>query len=155
MLIKDVLTEAGAMPIYYFAYGMLTDPEIMQGAELIGPATLNNFTFELLSHANVYPKAGAIAAGVLWAIDRQLLAHLDRIEGYPFYYDRKTVPVICNGQRYEAELYTMTPESREHSQGRIPSNGYVQSLVRGYNHAGVPLDQINAAYHPDKPESNK
>lgn len=142
--------ESGAMPIYYFAYGMLTDPDNMSGAELIGAATLNNFQFELFAHANVYPTAGASTMGVLWAIDRQLLGHLDQIEGYPHYYDRKTVPVFANGQRYEAEVYTMTPESRYHSQGRSTSKKYVDSLVRGYTNAGVPLTQIKTAYQRDQ-----
>lgn len=150
MLIKDVIMEAGAMPIYYFAYGMLTDPDNMSGAELVGAATLNNFEFELFAHANVQPKPGARTDGVLWIIDRQMMGHLDQIEGYPHYYDRKTVPVICDGQRYEAQVYTMTPESRYHSQGRSTSKSYVSSLMRGYNHAGVPLTQINTAYQRDQ-----
>ena len=150
MLIDDVIMEAGAMPIYYFAYGMLTDPDYMPGAELMGAATLNNFEFELLAHANVHPVAGAQATGVLWAIDRQLLAQLDQVEGYPHYYDRKTVPVICDGRRYEAEVYTMTPESRRLSQGRPVSPRYVQTVIKGYNHAGVPVTQIDQAYQRDQ-----
>jgi hypothetical protein len=150
MKITEILMEAGAMPIYYFAYGMLTDPDYMAGAELIGAATLNNFEFELLGHANVHPQAGASSAGVLWAIDRQLLSELDRVEGYPHYYDRKTVPVMCDGQRYEAEVYSMTPESRARSQGQPVSPRYVQTVVKGYNHAGVPVTQIDQAYQRDQ-----
>ena len=146
------IMEAGAMPIYYFAYGMLTDPDNMEGAELIGPATLKNFQFELFAHANVHPAAGTNVTGVLWSIDRNLLGVLDQIEGYPHYYDRKTVPVFANGKRYEAEVYTMTPSSREHSQGRATSKSYVNSLVRGYTNAGVPLDQISTAYNRDQPK---
>ena len=29
------LLEKGEQPIYYFAYGMLTDPKIMQGVKLV------------------------------------------------------------------------------------------------------------------------
>lgn len=144
------IMEAGAMPIYYFAYGMLTDPDNMSGAELIGAATLNNFEFELFTHANVQPKAGASTVGVLWVIDRQLLGHLDQIEGYPHYYDRKTVPVFASGQRYEAEVYTMTPASRDAVMGRPTSKGYVASLVRGYKNAGIPLTQLSIAYQRDQ-----
>lgn len=151
MKITEILMEAGAMPIYYFAYGMLTDPDHMPGAELIGAATLNNFEFELFVHANVHPQAGARTAGVLWAIDRELLAELDQIEGYPTYYDRKTVPVICNGQRYEAAVYTMTPESRRHSQGRTTSNSYINTITKGYNNAGIPLTQLKQAFRRDQP----
>ena len=142
------------MPIYYFSYGMLTDPENMEGAELVGPAFLQNFQFELFAHANVHAKAGAVAAGVLWIVDRQQLGHLDRIEGYPHYYDRKTVPVFSNGKRYEAEVYVMTPSSRKYSINKKTSNSYVQSLIRGYNNAGIPLDQIEQAYDRDQPKQD-
>jgi gamma-glutamylcyclotransferase (GGCT)/AIG2-like uncharacterized protein YtfP len=155
MKMSEIIMEAGAMPIYYFAYGMLTDPDHMPGAELIGAATLNNFQFELLAHANVHPEAGAQAMGVLWAIDRQLLGQLDRIEGYPHYYDRKTVPVICDGQRYEAEVYTMTPESRQHSQGRPASKSYINTLAKGYRNAGIPLTQISNAFQRDQIAANE
>jgi gamma-glutamylcyclotransferase (GGCT)/AIG2-like uncharacterized protein YtfP len=147
------IMEAGAMPIYYFSYGMLTDPENMAGAELIGPALLRNFEFELFTHANVHSKPGANTVGVLWNIDRQLLGHLDQIEGYPHYYDRKTVPVFANGKRYEAEVYVMTPDSRRYMMGKKTSNSYVQSLIRGYNNAGISLDQIQVAYDRDQPKA--
>ena len=113
------LTEAGAKPIYYFAYGMLTDPNNMESANLVGVATLPNYTFEMLQFANVVATPGSKVYGCLWEIDRDLLAQLDRTEGYPIFYDRKTVPVLCNGTRYEAELYTMTPASREDLLGTI------------------------------------
>lgn len=142
------------MPIYYFSYGMLTDPENIEGAELVGPASLQNFEFELFAHANVHAKPGTSTAGVLWIIDRQQLGHLDQIEGYPHYYDRKTVPVFANGKRYEAEVYMMTPDSRKYSIGKKTSNSYIQSLIRGYNNAGISLDQIELAYDRDQPKQD-
>lgn len=144
MILNDLLTEAGAAPIYYFAYGMLTDPEIMQAAEFVGAATLPNFNFEFRGYANVYPGRGS-AQGVLWVVSREFLSNLDRTEGYPYLYDRKTVPVMANGQRYEAFVYTMTPESAERMEGRVPTQSYLRLLVNGYDHAGLPLTQIKQA----------
>ena len=131
-------------PIYYFAYGMLTDPRQMEGAEFVGAATLPNFAFEFRGYANVYPARGAVL-GVLWKISREWLGHLDQVEGYPTLYDRKTVPVYCKGQRYEANLYTMTPDTRERLAGKKPGRGYVMQLVKGYNNADLPLQQISQA----------
>jgi predicted chitinase/gamma-glutamylcyclotransferase (GGCT)/AIG2-like uncharacterized protein YtfP len=145
MKITDVLDEAGAAPIYYFAYGMLTDPELMPGAEFVGRAELKNFVFEMFTYANVFPYPGARVIGSLWAIDRQLLSQLDQTEGYPTLYDRKTVPVFANGERHEAAIYTMTPETREYMQGTEPNDAYIARLERGYNNAGIPLRQLDDA----------
>jgi gamma-glutamylcyclotransferase (GGCT)/AIG2-like uncharacterized protein YtfP len=145
MLINEILLESGEAPIYYFAYGMLCDPTIMKSADLIGMATLPNFEYELLQFANVVPTPGSKVYGTLWNITRKFLSELDMVEGYPQFYDRKTVPVMVNGKRYEAAVYTMTPESRDTLQGSHPSQRYINKIVRGYKHAGVPLDQLRNA----------
>ena len=142
MKINEVLTEAGAVPIYYFAYGMLTDPELMPGADFIGRGELHNFSFEMFAYANVHPDSRGRVYGSLWAIDRQLLSQLDRTEGYPTLYDRKTVPVYCDGERYEAEVYTMTPSTRNFMQGERPSKSYIARIARGYQNAGIPMQQV-------------
>lgn len=140
MKISDLLESE--QPIYYFAYGMLTDPDQMQGAELVGKAELNNFVFEMYCYANVFPETGSKVYGSLWNINRKLLHQLDMVEGYPSLYDRKTVPVFVDGKRYEAQVYTMTPETREDVQDTEPGQGYINRLVRGYNNAGIPIEQL-------------
>ena len=144
MKISDIL-EADALPIYYFAYGMLTDPANVPSAELIGKAILPNFKFEMFQYANVIPVTGSQVYGSLWQLDRKLLHTLDQEEEYPTLYDRKTVPVYVNGKKYAAELYTMTPSTRNSLQGTKPSISYIKQLVRGYNNAGIPLSQIKSA----------
>jgi len=139
------LLEGGAVPRYYFAYGMLTDPEVMGDTPLVGAAVLRNWQFEFLQYANVIPQAGGEVWGSLWQVDDKIMNELDQVEGYPNFYDRKTVPVSCNGKRYVAEVYTMTPESREWLEGTHPSRKYVQRLVNGYRHAGLPMTQIHTA----------
>lgn len=145
MLLADFLSEAGEQPIYYFAYGMLTDPEIMEGIELVGVAALPNFRYEMLEYANVFPDSGSTVYGCLWQVDRRVIARLDQIEGYPQLYDRKTVPAYVDGNKYVAELYTMTPATRDQLKGTMPNQRYVDKIVRGYSHAGVPLEQVKSA----------
>ena len=145
MKIKEFITESGEVLTKYFAYGMLCDPTIMKSADLIGMATLPNFEYELLQFANVVPTPGSKVYGTLWNITRKFLSELDMVEGYPQFYDRKTVPVMVNGKRYEAAVYTMTPESRDTLEGSHPSQRYINKIVRGYKHAGVPLDQLRNA----------
>lgn len=144
--------EFAPAPIHYFAYGMLTDPGNVPGAELIGQAILPNFRFEMFEYANVVPEAGSRVIGTLWKLDRKLLHQLDQVEEYPTLYDRKTVPVFHDGERYEAELYTMTPATRDDAQGSKPSRDYIKSLIRGYRNAGIPLGQIRQSLVRDLDE---
>jgi gamma-glutamylcyclotransferase (GGCT)/AIG2-like uncharacterized protein YtfP/GNAT superfamily N-acetyltransferase len=147
----EFLIEAGAVPIYYFAYGMLTDPKIMKGADFVGTAVLKNFEYEMFQYANVYPQPGSQVVGVLWSLDRRMLSQLDRTEGYPDLYDRKTVPVYVDGNKVVAELYTMTPETREHLEGTKPRKTYVARIARGYQAAGVPMSQLVNSIRPKQP----
>lgn len=147
MKITEVIAEGrnGDVPVYYFAYGMLTDPQIMQGIELVGVGELKNFEYEMFAYANVYPNPGHSVFGCLWAIDRQVISRLDQTEGYPSLYDRRTYPVVCNGQKYAAEVYIMTPQTREEMWNEQPTQGYINRIVRGYQNAGVPMLQLERA----------
>jgi gamma-glutamylcyclotransferase (GGCT)/AIG2-like uncharacterized protein YtfP len=149
MKINEVITEGrnGDVPVYYFAYGMLTDPQIMQGVTLVGVAELKNFEYEMFAYANVYPNPGHSVIGCLWAIDRQKIAELDRVEGYPSLYDRRTYPVYVDGNKVAAEVYIMTPQTREEMWNEQPSQGYVDRIVRGYRNAGIPMLQLERAVH--------
>lgn len=138
----EFIFEAGAAPIYYFAYGMLTDPANVPSAKLIGAATLPNFQFEMFEYANVIPKKGSKVIGTLWELDRKLLQQLDQVEEYPTLYDRKTVPVFYQNKKYAAELYTMTPATRREARGTKPDKDYIAQLERGYANAGIPISQL-------------
>ena len=89
----------GDVPVYYFSYGMLTDPELMQGLHMVGVAELPNFEYKMYSWANVEHKPGSKVYGVLWAIDHNVISQLDRAEGYPSLYDRRTYPVYVDGNK--------------------------------------------------------
>jgi gamma-glutamylcyclotransferase (GGCT)/AIG2-like uncharacterized protein YtfP len=131
--------------IYYFAYGMLTDPEVMQGLDMVGKAILYNYAFEFAQFANIYPKAGSQVYGTLWAIDKSVLDELDHIESYPTFYTRHTAQVKSKGRTYTSQVYVMTSDSRNDLKGYPPSSHYLQRLARGYNHAGLPMQQIKQA----------
>jgi gamma-glutamylcyclotransferase (GGCT)/AIG2-like uncharacterized protein YtfP len=145
MRASEFLIEAGAAPIYYFAYGMLTDPKVMKGADFVGMAELKNFEFEMFAYANVRPDPGSVVYGVLWSIDRQMLSQLDITEDYPRLYDRKTVPVFVDGHRVEAFVYTMTHQTRAELEDTYPRKSYVMRLARGYQAGGVPIRQLQTS----------
>jgi len=148
MKINEIILEAGGQPIYYFAYGMLTDPSIMQDAHFIGRGQLQNYKFEFYKFADVVETAGSHVDGVLWELpDEQMLRYLDHIESYPNMYGRKIVPIFVDGQKYEAWVYYMTPSTRQWSaRDRMPSQSYVTTIVNGYKHAGITSNQVNDAY---------
>lgn len=128
--------------IYYFAYGMLTDPDYMQNAYLVGPGVLDNYRFDLLQYANVTPDPGNQVMGALWQIDQDMLEDLDQIEGYPALYTRKTVKINCRNKIYSAQVYTMTLNTLQHLKNTMPAESYLDRIVKGYRHAGIPLDQL-------------
>ena len=132
-------------PIYYFAYGMLTDRDHMPGARAVGAARLANHRFEFLQFADVTPDPGSEVWGALWIIPRELLSELDRVEGYPHMYGRQQLPVYHRGRRIEAWVYRMTPDTREYTARATPGAGYVATLRRGYSDFGLPGSQIDSA----------
>jgi len=117
----------------------------MQDVDMIGKAVLEGYAFEFAQFANVYDDPGSSVYGTLWSIDQEILNDLDEIEGYPDFYTRHTAKVSSQGKLYSAQVYVMTNRSREDLRGRPPSQGYLQKLARGYNHAGLPLTQIEQA----------
>ena len=137
--------EITEQPVYYFAYGMLTDPDIMQDVDMIGKAVLEGYAFEFAQFANVYDDPGSSVYGTLWSIDKATLDELDAIEGYPNFYTRHTASVTSQGKKYSAQVYSMTEDSREDLAGQKPSASYLQRLARGYSHAGLPVTQIDRA----------
>jgi len=149
MRIVDIINEAGGEPIYYFAYGMLTDPSHMRGARFVDRAALLNHKFEFRRYANVVETAGNQVDGVLWELPTDMIRELDQVEGYPSLYGRKTVPVYTeDGQRYEAWVYYMTPETVNRTKhDRMPSNSYITTILNGYRHAGIASQQVNDAYY--------
>lgn len=132
----------------YWSYGMLCDPDIMverYDAELLGVGVLQGYQWEIFLHANVRPNPNAKTFGCLWKLHDPptVLRELDATEGVAYgYYRRKLLPIVCRGKTYKSNVYIMTPDSREDSFDRRPNLGYVRMIKRGYDHAGVPVEQL-------------
>ena len=126
----------------YFAYGMNTNQEEMSyrcpGARALGRAILPGYRLEFKSFATIVPSPTEQVEGVLWTItDTDELA-LDMLEGYPEFYDKKTVSVEHNGQSYIAMTYIMGPRER----GCAPSDGYYSMVSEGYQSFGLSQRQL-------------
>ena len=131
----------------YFAYGMNTNRSGMAqrcpGALSLGHARLIDYSFRFARHADVVKCKSSFVDGVLWVIDNYHLVSLDGLEGYPFYYNRRKLRVAHNDRVVMAETYYMQPGNLD----SLPSQGYFDMVVEGYNQHNVPLDQVyNSVY---------
>lgn len=122
---------------------MLTNRNIMDPcANLVGAGTLHDWSFEMLNYANVYKDPGYSCQGVLWEVNADILQDCDYREGYPTMYDREIVEVNCQGEKYLAWVYTLTPDARIDYQSRSASRSYCHAVTTGYKQHGINLDQI-------------
>ena len=131
----------------YFAYGMNTNRSEMAqrcpGALSLGHARLIDYSFRFATHADVVKCRGSYVDGVLWTIDNFHLNALDRLEGYPYYYNRRSLRVAHNDRVVMAETYYMQPGNLD----SLPGQGYFDMVVEGYNQHNIPLDQVyNSVY---------
>lgn len=120
------------MKYYYFAYGMNTNLASMKTrcttAQVLGPAQLENYRLEFSYHCNVVADSSATTPGLLWEITDSDLQSLDLCEGYPEYYTRDLMPVLVNGQRVPAVVYTMADVNPI----EMPSTNYLKLVQQGY-----------------------
>lgn len=131
----------------YFAYGMNTNKWEMSWrcpqAQSLGRALLLDHEFRFSRHADVVDQPGMEVHGVLWDITNDCLQALDMLEGYPHYYERKTVDVIFNDRRLQAMTYYMVGERTD----LPPTDDYVSMLLEGYDEHNVDTAQIFDALH--------
>jgi len=126
----------------YFAYGMNTNRDEMAyrcpGAVPLGKAILPGYRLEFKSFATIVPSPKETVEGVLWTITDTDEAALDVLEGYPEFYDKKSVSVEHNNQSYIAMTYIMGPRE----QGHAPSSGYYSMVSEGYQAFGLSQRQL-------------
>jgi len=126
----------------YFAYGMNTNQEEMSyrcpDARAIGKAILSGYRLEFKSFATIVPSPRESVEGVLWTITDSDESALDMLEGYPEFYDKKTVSVEHDNQSYISMTYIMGPRE----QGYAPSDGYYSMVSEGYQSFGLSQQQL-------------
>lgn len=129
----------------YFAYGMNTNIGQMsmrcpQAVDL-GAAVLPNYEFRFARVGDVLENPEFNCQGVLWDLTPECLKALDRLEGYPWMYQRKFVTVQHNGQNVQALVYYMVGDNED----EYPSEHYYNMLMQGYREHGIDTKQITDA----------
>lgn len=126
----------------YFAYGMNTNTQGMAqrcpAAVSFGRAQLLGHRFRFAGPADVQRDRHCDVEGVLWDITDECLQALDRLEGYPYFYNRKWALVRFQDQEVQALVYYMQPGNRN----APPSDGYFDMVLEGYTEHGVSAHQL-------------
>ena len=138
--------------LWYFAYGSNLDPGTFLGRRRMRPrdtrrARLDGYRliFDLpvgkgeRAVANLLPASGSHVHGVAYSIGRIQAAWLDRTEGVPRAYRRVEVPLVIEDAP-ASEAFTYVSERR--TPGRKPSERYMNLLLRGARHHGLPEDYV-------------
>ena len=135
------------MKRYYLAYGMNTNIAEMSSrcpkAINLGRCTLKGFELKFRLHADIDEVDGSEMEGVLWDITEDCERALDRLEGYPFYYNKIEVIVIPHepvnkNTRILAMAYIMNTKGQEEP----PSTGYEDCLIEGYTANGLNVEKL-------------
>jgi gamma-glutamylcyclotransferase (GGCT)/AIG2-like uncharacterized protein YtfP len=151
---QSLFEQINGPAIHYLAYGMNTNNENMQEmcpeAENLGKVEIHDWALEFNRHANVTKKIGSKIYCVLWILRADNERRLDRLEGYPLYYNKTKIDVhMSDNSITSAMIYVMTSDSRKLSLGDAPDTYYVDLIVQGYNANKIPLTQMyNAAGYP-------
>ena len=126
---------------YYFAYGMNTNVAEMNNrcpnAVSLGKCVLENFELRFRIHADIDLVPGSAMEGVLWSITPECEQALDRLEGYPYYYNKINVVLDDNTI---AMAYIMNKKGKQEP----PGLSYEKCLIEGYTSHGLNVDWLTA-----------
>jgi gamma-glutamylcyclotransferase (GGCT)/AIG2-like uncharacterized protein YtfP len=131
----------------YFAYGANMDPVQMAGrcpgARQLGVAMLVGHAFGIgkAGYGTALPSAGEVVHGVLWALERDDEASLDRFEGVGdgLYTKRRVRVLKPDGEVTEAMMYYAVDPTPG-----APTPGYLERIVEVAESLGFPPDYIAA-----------
>lgn len=126
----------------YFAYGANMHPGHMQWrcpqAQAKGAFVLRDWQLKFYCHATVEPRPGAECPGVLWSITDECEQSLDRFEGFPYYYTKRTW--IQDGIQFF--FYEMNDPKTG-----TPGTGYVQDIRESYDFWGIDRQYLTQKIH--------
>jgi hypothetical protein len=141
---------------HYFAYGPTMNPAVMaevcRGAVALGPAMLPGHELAFFGHSATWDGAEKTLVrrpdcavwGVVYRISSSDLDRLDlhqgvKLDGSGGYFHFPTEVIGRNGQRYDAVFYKRSMNGEP----RLPSTGYVESIVAGAEAHALPNDYID------------
>lgn len=133
----------------YIAYGSNLNKKQMKircpDATFVGAGIIHDFQLLFRGGKNAVAtiepcEKESVQAG-LWKISKEDEYALDRYEGYPTLYYKKSFKVQLNGERVEAMAYIMDPQYIIGA----PSASYYQTIVQGYQDCNLDVTRLNQA----------
>lgn len=140
----------------YIAYGSNLNLEQMKHrcptAEVVGASELKNWRlwFRGGGHsavATIEREPGFAVPVLIWRIQPEDEAALDRYEGWPHLYRKEMLRLTVNKKRVRAMVYIMNTD--RHPYG-VPSTGYFNIIHEGYESAGFNADILYDAVKRSK-----
>ena len=135
----------------YVAYGSNLNLEQMKyrcpTAKLVGTGVINDYELQFKgfptgAFATIGQRKGASVPVGVFEIQPMDERSLDRYEGYPSHYFKKTVPVaLTNGDKVNAMVYIMNPKMKF----GMPSTNYYCVVHQGYKDCGLDTQVLNEA----------
>ena len=125
--------------MFYVAYGMNTNKRAMAmrcpDAQSLGGFYLPNHKLIFRGVGDILEDKGSIAPVVLWKITDNCLNALDKLEGYPHFYDRR----LLNDQWLVYDMNGDKSETKE------PSDHYYNMIDEGLREHGLQTDLLKKA----------
>ena len=134
----------------YVAYGSNLNFRQMKHrcptAKLYGTGSIDGYELQFKgspdsAFATIVPKEGASVPVAVWEITPQDERALDRYEGYPSHYFKKTVPVSLDGEEVDAMVYIMNLKMKF----GMPSPYYYATVLEGYCDCELDADVLDRA----------
>ncbi len=134
----------------YVAYGSNLNFRQMKHrcptAKLYGTGTIDGYELQFKgtpgsAYATIAPKEDASVPVAVWEIAPQDERSLDRYEGYPSHYFKKTVSVSLDGEDVDAMVYIMNPKMKF----GMPSPYYYATVLEGYCDCELDTDVLDRA----------
>ena len=125
------------MSKFYIAYGSNLHLEQMAyrcpDAEVVCKGIIEDYTLVFS------PKKGDHVPVVVWKISENDERNLDRYEGFPTFYYKKTLPVLYDGHLY---IYAMVYIMFNKAKPGIPTMRYLETCSQGYLSNGLDMTKF-------------
>ena len=122
------------------------------GATAIGTAAIRDYQLMFKgsktgSYLTIEQSKGASVPVGVWQVDHTHEQSLDVYEGYPSFYYKVEMPIMCidfSGQARKLKAFVYIMDERRHL--ALPSDAYVRTCSQGYRDFGLDLSKLKEAY---------
>lgn len=134
--------------MFYFAYGMNLDPELMErrcpGCRRIGKAILKNYRLCFRGCATIEESHGDEVWGAVYEINaEEHLWALNQLEGYPRFYSRIEVELRLKSYPDDTFMVAMAYQMNERLvRDDRPLSSYLAIIMEGCRDWGIPDSYI-------------